>query len=155
MREAQIWYSRSLKACRDITALLRLAGANIPACEDLWRRACQRLFLDCHVRLDFILHLNGTRRVDGMLLGIGCHGSHLIALKHHAIVLARRVLRDERGLNARHAIRHRQVHRHNARVWIWRADNARIQHSRARNVEGVLGTAGHLIGPVQAFDARA
>ena len=109
---------RSLKACRNITALLRLAGANIPTCEDRRRRARQRLFLACHVRLDFVLHLDGTRRVDGMLLGIGCYGSNLIALKHHAIVLRRRVLMDERGLNARHAIGDRQIHRHNARVGV-------------------------------------
>jgi hypothetical protein len=89
-----------------------------------------------------------------VFLGIGCHGSHLVALEHHAIVLAPGSFETSEALTLgmRFATDKSTDTTPGARVG--RPHNACVQHARARTSQVYLARPVTLSAR-QAFDARA
>ena len=147
---------RRLEAGREIARFLRLSLTHVSAGEHRRRRPGQRLLDHRDVRQNLVLDADQPRRVDRVLLGVGGNGCHLVALKHHAVVLRiGRIAPDERGPDARGAPRGRQIDRHDARVWMRGAQDAPVEHPRTIDVEGVFRAAGHFFGAVEPLDGRS
>ena len=60
-----------------------------------------------------------------------------------------------RRLDAGRAPGRAEIDRHDARVWMRRADDAAVEHAGPGDVERVLRAAGDLVRAVEALDRRA
>ena len=145
-----------LEAAGEVARLLRLALADVAACEHRRRVAGQRLIHQDDGRQHVVLNLDQPRRVNRVLLGIGRHCGDLVTLEHHGIALrVGRIAPHDRGFDTRRAPRRLEVDRDDSGVRIRRADDPPVEHARPRDVEGVLRLSGDLVRTVEALHRGA
>ena len=104
--------------------------------------ACSARALGGDVGQHLVLHLDEAQRVAGLLLGGRRDRRDLVALVHRLLA---GLEHGERRLHAGRLLRGREIDRHDARVRVRRAQDARVQHPGPVDVVGVLGASRHLV----------
>src|SRR5262249_44507861 len=147
---------RGLESGLEIAVLRRLPRTDIARRKHFGRPAGQR-GIDADDRGHrLVLHLPRARGVDGVFFGVRDDSRDFVALVHDDRRLwILQIAVNQRRLEAGHALGRREIDRHDAGVRVRRADDARVEHARTRDVEGVLRASADLVGAVEALDARA
>ena len=143
---------RRLEAGRQVAVFLRRALAGVCRREHLRRLRTHRLLDIGQRRQHFPFNLDHSQRVAGLLLGRGRERADLFAGKHHPVT---GLDRDQHGLHARRSFSRRRVDALQARVRVWRSQDAAMEHAGPDNVVGILRAAGRLERAVDARHARA
>ena len=144
--------SGTLEAGLDVTLLFGVAPTRVALLEDFGGLRAHGLFDGGQVRKHLPVDLDQANGIFRLLLGDGGHGGNLLAGVHH--LLAGFDGCQDRP-HPRRLLRRRDVNAPGPRVRVRRAQNLAVNHSRARNVVGILRAPGGFQGPVNTAHSGA